>query len=57
MMSRDAEQLIAGATHRIEDALLRPSGQQPRELEKDLRSFLFNETGRRPSVFVTVNRV
>jgi len=57
MMSRDAEQLIAGATHRIEDALLRPNGQQPRELEKDLRSFLFNETGRRPSVFVTVNRV
>jgi ribonuclease J len=51
-----SEALIHDARKRIIEAVSRGNGSLQDDLEQMLKSFLFNETRRRPTVMVTLNR-
>ena len=54
---RDAEDLIAVARNRITETIYRGNGNIQDDLEQSMKAFFYNETKRRPMVFVTINRL
>jgi ribonuclease J len=57
MITRDAEEVLLQARRKIADTVCHANGSLQRDVEQAVRDLLFNETRRRPMVFVTVNRV
>jgi ribonuclease J len=54
---RDADDLLSIARRRITDAVARGNGNLQIDIEQAIKAFFYNETKRRPMVFVTINRV
>jgi len=54
---RDAEDLLAIARRRISETVTRGNGNLQNDVEQTIKAFFYNETKRRPTVFVTINRV
>ena len=54
---RDAKELLALAKNRITDTINRGNGNIQDDIEQTAKTFFYNETKRRPMVFVTINRV
>ncbi len=54
---RDAEDLIAVARNRITETINRGNGNIQDDIEQTMKAFFYNETKRRPMVFVTINRL
>ena len=54
---RDAEDLIAVARNRITETINRGNGNIQNDIEQTIKTFFYNETKRRPMVFVTINRL
>ena len=54
---RDAEDLIAVARNRITETINRCNGNIQNDIEQTIKTFFYNETKRRPMVFVTINRL
>jgi ribonuclease J len=54
---RDAKDLLALAKNRITDTISRGNGNIQDDIEQTVKSFFYNETKRRPMVFVTINRL
>jgi ribonuclease J len=54
---RDAEDLIAVARNRITETINRGNGNIQNDIEQSMKAFFYNETKRRPMVFVTINRL
>jgi ribonuclease J len=54
---RDAEDLLSIARRRITEAVTRGNGNLQSDIEQTIKAFFYNETKRRPTVFVTINRV
>jgi ribonuclease J len=57
MITRDAEEVLLQARRKIADTVCHANGSLQRDVEQAVRDLLFNETRRRPMVFVTVNRI
>ncbi len=57
IVTNEAEELLQTARKRISDTAARANGHLQDDVKTALRSFLYNETGRRPMVFVTVSRL
>jgi len=53
----NAEDILAIARKRIADVVTRDNGNLENDVEQTIKAFFYNETKRRPMVFVTVNRV
>ena len=54
---RDAEDLLAIARRRITETVSRGNGNLQNDVEQTIKAFFYNETKRRPTVFVTIKRV
>jgi ribonuclease J len=54
---RDTKNLLADARNRISDTINRGNGNIQSDIEQSIRAFFYNETKRRPMVFVTINRL
>ena len=54
---RDAEDLISVARNRITETINRGNGNIQNDIEQTMKAFFYNETKRRPMVFVTINRL
>jgi ribonuclease J len=54
---RDAKDLLALARNRITDTIKRGNGNVQDDIEQTIKAFFYNETKRRPMVFVTINRL
>jgi ribonuclease J len=54
---RDAKDLLAVARNRITDTVNRGNGNMQEDIEQTIKAFFYNETKRRPMVFVTINRL
>jgi ribonuclease J len=54
---RDAQDLLTLARNRITDTVNRGNGNLQDDVEQTIKAFFFNETKRRPMVFVTINRL
>lgn len=54
---RDAKDLLAVARNRITDTINRGNGNLQDDVEQTIKAFFYNETKRRPMVFVTINRL
>ena len=54
---RDAKDLLAVARNRITDTVNRGNGNIQEDIEQTIKTFFYNETKRRPMVFVTINRL
>jgi ribonuclease J len=54
---RNADDLLAIARRRIADTVTRGNGNLQMDVEQTIKAFFYNETKRRPMVFVTINRV
>jgi ribonuclease J len=54
---RDARDLLSLAKNKITDTIHRGNGNLQDDIEQTVKSFLYNETKRRPMVFVTINRL
>ena len=54
---RDAKELLALAKNRISDTVNRGNGNIQDDIEQTVKTFFYNETKRRPMVFVTINRL
>ena len=57
VFKRDAEDLLAIARRRISETVTRGNGNLQNDVEQTIKAFFYNETKRRPTVFVTINRV
>jgi ribonuclease J len=53
---RDSDELLKDTRKQIEDTLSRSNGNLKQNLESRLRTFFYNETKRRPMIFVVVNK-
>jgi ribonuclease J len=53
----DTEALVEEARSRISEAVSRGNGNLQDDLQQMLRTFLYNETKRRPTIFVTMSRL
>lgn len=53
----DAKDLLDIARHRITETINRGNGNMQDDIEQTIKAFFYNETKRRPMVFVTVNRI
>jgi ribonuclease J len=51
-----SNELMKETREQIEDTLARSNGNMKQDVESRLRTFLFNETKRRPMIFVVVNK-
>jgi ribonuclease J len=56
MTPNDCVELVTGVKRRIGDTVVKANGNLQGDVEQTVRSYLYNETKRRPMVFVTVNR-
>jgi ribonuclease J len=54
---KDAKELLGLARNRITDAVNRGNGNMQDDIEQTIKSFFYNETKRRPMIFVTINRL
>ena len=54
---RDAKELLALAKNRITDTINQGNGNIQDDIEQTVKTFFYNETKRRPMVFVTINRL
>ncbi len=54
---RDAQDLLTLARNRITDTVNRGNGNLQDDVEQTIKAFFYNETKRRPTVFVTINRL
>ena len=54
---RDAEDLLAVARNRISETINQGNGNLQDDIEQTMKTFFYNETKRRPMVFVTINRL
>ena len=54
---RDADDLLAVARRRIVETVSRGNGNLQNDVEQTIKAFFYNETKRRPLVFVTISRV
>ena len=54
---REAEDVIATARRRIAETVSRGNGNLQSDIEQTAKTLFYNETKRRPTVFVTINRV
>jgi ribonuclease J len=54
---KDSADLLAQARRRITDTVSRGNGNLQDDVEQMAKVFFYNETKRRPTVFVTINRV
>jgi ribonuclease J len=54
---RDAKELLNLAKNRITDTINRGNGNLQEDIEQTVKTFFYNETKRRPMVFVTINRL
>lgn len=54
---RDANDLLALARNRIAETINRGNGNIQDDIEQTIKAFFYNETKRRPMVFVTINRL
>jgi len=50
------DEMLAGLSRRIGDTISRANGNLQNDVEQSVKSFVYNETKRRPMVFVTVSR-
>jgi ribonuclease J len=53
---RDAEELMAGITKLIRETVQRGNGDLKEDLRNTLMSYIYNETKRRPMIFITTSR-
>ncbi len=53
---RDAEELMAGMTKLIRETVRRANGELKEDLRNTLMSYIYNETKRRPMIFITTSR-
>lgn len=56
ILSRESDELLAAARREIIQAASRANGNVRRSVEEALREFLYDETRRRPMVFVNISR-
>jgi ribonuclease J len=54
---RDAKELLDVARNQITETINRGNGSIQDDIEKTIKTFFYNETKRRPMVFVTINRL
>lgn len=54
---RDVKDLFADARNQITDTINRGNGNLREDIEQSIKAFFYNETKRRPMVFVTINRL
>jgi ribonuclease J len=54
---RDAKDLIDVARNRITETINQGNGNVQDDIEQTIKTFFYNETKRRPMVFVTINRL
>jgi ribonuclease J len=54
---RDAKELLNLAKNRLTDTINRGNGNLQEDIEQTVKTFFYNETKRRPMVFVTINRL
>ena len=54
---RDAKDLLTDARNQITDTINRGNGNIQDDIEQSIKAFFYNETKRRPMVFVTINRL
>jgi ribonuclease J len=57
IITHEADQLLAQACARITETVSRANGNLQKEVEQEVRNFLYSETRRSPMAFVTVTRV
>ena len=55
--TRDANGLLSSIQKLIADTVRRSNGRMQEDLQEALKSFIYNETKRRPMIFVIVNKV
>jgi ribonuclease J len=53
---RDADELMAGMSKLIRDTVQRGNGDLKEDLRNTLMSYIYNETKRRPMIFITTSR-
>jgi ribonuclease J len=56
IMIRDADELMAGMSKLIHETVRRGNGDLKEDLRNTLMSYIYNETKRRPMVFITTSR-
>jgi ribonuclease J len=56
MLPEGCEELVSSVKRRIVDTVARANGNLQGDVEQVVKSYLFNETRRRPMVFVTVSK-
>lgn len=56
ILPREADELISQTRRKVADTVSRANGNLKRDVEEAVRTHLYNETRRRPMVFVSVNR-
>jgi ribonuclease J len=54
--TQDADKLLGAARAKIADAVRRGNGNVQDDLQQMLKTFLYNETKRRPTIFITLSR-
>jgi ribonuclease J len=53
---RDADELMAGMDKLIRDTVRRGNGDLKEDLRTTLMGYIYNETKRRPMIFITTSR-
>jgi ribonuclease J len=56
ILNNESEMILNSMRKRISEAVVRANGNLQADIEQTVKTFLFNETRRRPMVFVTVSR-
>jgi ribonuclease J len=54
--TQDADELLGAARQKIAEAVSRGNGNVQDDLQQMLKTFLYNETRRRPTIFITLSR-
>ncbi len=57
MVARDGDEVLAGARKRISEVVQNANGSLQKDVESAVKTYLYNETHRQPTVFVTVSRI
>jgi ribonuclease J len=56
VFQEDAEKLVSEARRRIQDTISKGNGNLQDDIQQTLRTLIFNQTKRRPTIFVTMSR-
>jgi ribonuclease J len=56
ILPREADELLGQTRRKVADTVSRANGNLKRDVEEAVRAYLYNETRRRPMVFVSLNR-